>query len=84
MSDFALLEQDGWAELEPEELAAAVDEHTLDVDELWRAVGAGDHAAAAQALELAGWEGLGGVEVAAVIVPDDVEGERLRVFVRDA
>lgn len=87
MSDLVILEGDGWIEIS--HLIPGVEFGAVEIRELWGYVAAGDVEHAAELLDMS----LGGeledligvtdiVGVQAVSVPDDILGERLRVWIR--
>jgi len=84
VADLALLEDDGFVELE--DLDAEVRAGAFDPEELWELVAAGDHERARELLEQAGWEDLPlyPCEVVVMRVPDEGAGERLRAWVGPA
>lgn len=81
MADLVIREADGWEELE--ELQAAIRHGGLDIGELWSAVGNGSTKVAVTLLEDSGYEfdqKVTGVRM--LSVPDDMLGERYRVWVK--
>jgi hypothetical protein len=84
VTDLALLEDDGWTELD--DVVDAVQDGDLDAERLWEAIGDGDERRALELLERAGYEDLPagpGARVVALYQPDAALGSLLRVWVAD-
>lgn len=81
MADLVIRESDGWEELG--EIPDAIRVGHLEVGELWGAVAKGSTRKAVRLLEDAGFEfdrDVAGVR--AIMEPDDIHGEFLRVWVK--
>ena len=82
MSDFSRLENDGWIELPTDDIRDAVGSGDLDIHNLWKAVGKGDHNKAADLLGAAGWEVFDTLrwKISVIAIPDDILGEFYRIW----
>jgi len=85
MVDLTVLEKDGWDELNNVE--DAIKDGALDIKRLWTSVGQGDTAQAAIIIFEAGFfledaEVEDIKDVTVVSVPDDILGDRYRIWVK--
>lgn len=78
--DFCVLQEDDWVEIEG--VNEAVRASAFSIDDLWKAVGRGDHEEALKILLDAECGAADMREVQVAAFPDDIFGKRYRIWVR--